>query len=143
VRVSDAPRRGSWRLPPPRRTWFRFLLPLAALVVLAGGAGLAAFESDTTESYWDGVWWSISLMTTVGWSGDAPTSLAGHLIATATMLVGFLLLAFTTAAVASLFVREDEAPVERRELQADQQIIDELQALRADVLALRREHDHG
>jgi voltage-gated potassium channel len=112
-------------------------------VVLAGGAGLAAFESDTTESYWDGVWWSISLMTTVGWSGDAPTSLAGHLIATATMLVGFLLLAFTTAAVASLFVREDEAPVERRELQADQQIIDELQALRADVLALRREHDHG
>ena len=103
-------RHRSWRFPEPRREWLRFMLPIAGLVVLAGGAGLAAFESDTTDSYWDGVWWSVSLMTTVGWSGEAPTTLAGHLIATATMLVGFVLLAFITASVASLLVREDEVP---------------------------------
>jgi len=31
------------------------------------------------------------------------------------MVSGFALLALTTAAIASLFVREDETPVERRE----------------------------
>ncbi len=120
-----------------RRIWLRYLIPVAGFVVLAGAAGMAAFSTDTTESYWDGVWWSISLMTTVGWSGQAPHTLIGHLIATVTMVMGFLLLAFTTAAVASLLVREDEQPLEEAELQADQKILHEVRALRAELAALK------
>ncbi|MGA8217784.1 MAG: potassium channel family protein [Solirubrobacterales bacterium] len=120
-----------------RRIWLRYLIPVAGFIVLAGAAGMAAFSTDTTESYWDGVWWSISLMTTVGWSGQAPHTLIGHLIATATMVTGFLLLAFTTAAVASLLVREDEQPLEEAELRADQEILQEVRALRTEVAALK------
>ena len=125
------------RLPGLRRAWLRYLLPVAGFVVLAGAAGMAAFSTDTTESYWDGVWWSISLMTTVGWSGPAPHTLVGHLIATVTMITGFLLLAFTTAAVASLLVREDEQPIEEAELQTDQEILREVRALRAELETLK------
>src|SRR5512133_4219953 len=125
------------QLPRLRRAWLRYLIPVAGFVVLAGAAGMAAFSTDTTESYWDGVWWSISLMTTVGSAGQAPHTLAGHLIATVTMLTGFLLLAFTTAAVASLLVREDEQPLEEAELRADREILSELRALRIEVEALK------
>lgn len=121
-----------------RRSWLRYLLPLAALVVMTGAGGFAAFETDTVESYWDGIWWSLSLMTTVGWSGPEPTTLPGHLIAALTMVMGFLLLAFVTAAVASLFVREDEQPVERAELEAEGQILRELQHVRAELERLRQ-----
>lgn len=120
-----------------RRTWLRYMLPAAGVVALAAGAGLAALETDTVDSFWSGVWWSVSLMTTVGWSGAAPRTLAGHLIATATMLAGFVLLAFVTAAVASLFVREDEELVERAEREADAEIMRELREIRAELARLR------
>ena len=141
--VSELPEstaRGELLSPAPsrlRRAWLRYLLPAAAFVVVAGAAGMAAFSTDTTESFWDGVWWSISLMTTVGWSGQVPHTLIGHLIATVTMITGFLLLAFTTAVVASLLVREDEGPLEQAELRADQEILTEVRALRAELEELR------
>jgi hypothetical protein len=53
------------------------------------------------------------------------------------MLTGFLLLAFTTAVVASLLVRDDEQPLEEAELRADREILSEVRALRAEVEALR------
>ncbi len=123
--------------PRVRRAWLRYMLPIVAFVILAGAAGMAAFSTDTTESYWDGVWWSISLMTTVGWSGPAPHTLAGHMIATVTMITGFLLLAFTSAVVASLLVREDERPVEAAERQADQEILREVRTVKAELEALK------
>src|SRR3954451_18469312 len=64
----------------PQRAWLRFMIPLALVVVVTSAAGLAAFATDTAESYWEGIWWSISLMTTVGWSGAPPTTFIGHLI---------------------------------------------------------------
>ena len=50
-----------------------------------------------------------------GLRGRTPTTTAGRVIAALLMVFGFALLALTTAAMASLLVREDESPVERRE----------------------------
>lgn len=60
------------RLPRIRRRW---VLPgvLAALLVLVIGAGAgAAFEADTVSNYWQGLWWALSLMTTVGFINGPP-----------------------------------------------------------------------
>ena len=53
------------------------------------------------------------------------------------MITGFMLLAFTTAVVASLLVREDEEPLDRAELRADREILTEVRALRAELAELR------
>ena len=90
------------------RRSLRYLIPSAAVVILLAGGGFAALETDTVESYWEGVWWALSLMTTVGFANGAPHSLPGKMLAGAVMVFGFVLLALTTAAIASLFVREDE-----------------------------------
>ena len=98
-------------------------------MVLAGG-GLAAFESHTVQSFWQGVWWALSLMTTVGFAGQEPTTTAGRLLSAGLMLSGFLLLSMTTAAVASLFVRNDEEPEERALRAFEQRALAELGDLR-------------
>lgn len=107
-------------------------------MLLAGG-GFAALEENTVGSYSDGVMWALSLMTTVGFTGGVPTSGAGKLLAAALMLFGFALLALTTAAVASLFVHEDEAPAETTERAFEALMLEELQALRAELAALAEE----
>jgi voltage-gated potassium channel len=107
----------------PRRRWLRYL-------VLAGGA-FAALESDTVESFWEGLWWALSLTTTVGLVGHEPLTTAGHILSGVLMLMGFWLLAMTTAAVASLFVREDEEPEERALRIFEEHALAELRELRS------------
>jgi hypothetical protein len=111
-------------------------------VLLAGG-GFAALETGTVGSYWQGAWWALALMTTVGFVGDSPTSTAGQALAAILMVLGFLLLALTTAAVASLFVSEDEAPQEARSRAFEREALDELRALsdRLERLELRLDAD--
>lgn len=128
------------RLPHLKRRWLRFAAPIAALTVLLGGGGLAAIETQTVGGYGDGVMWALSLMSTVGFVGGLPHTAAGKLIAAALMLSGFGLLAMTTAAISSLFVREDEAPQDRRERVFEAELLRELRALheRLDELEKRQ-----
>ena len=108
-----------------------------ALIVLGAGAA-AALESDTVTSYWRGLWWCLSLMTTVGFLDGAPTSTAGAVLSAALMIVGFLLLALVSAALASTFVREDERPFESKELGETQALVAQIAILQEQVAALTR-----
>lgn len=83
-------------------------LTAAGLVTGAGAA--AAWESGTVASYWQGLWWCLSLLTTEGFLGSPPHTAVGAGVSVVMMLTGFLLLALVGAAFASMFVREDERP---------------------------------
>lgn len=111
------------RLPRIRRRW---VLPgvLAALLVLVIGAGAgAAFEADTVSNYWQGLWWALSLMTTVGFINGPPHTVLGAVTSGVLMIAGFLLLSLISASLAALFVREDEEPAERGERDRDTEIL--------------------
>jgi hypothetical protein len=117
---------------------------IVGLVLLVVGAGAAAaFESDTVGSYWEGLWWSISLMTTVGFIDGDPTSVGGAITSAVLMLVGFLLLSLISAALASLFVREDEEPAEQREEALEQQVLDQLAAIERRIEGMERRLGRG
>lgn len=109
------------------------LMVAGAAIVVGAGAG-AAFETETVGSYGRGLWWAVSLMTTVGFIGAPPRTTAGAVISVILMLIGFLLLSLLSAALASMFVREDVAPVEERELVSEAEI-----AHRLDSIATRLE----
>lgn len=65
---------------------------LAGLTVLGGGAAYAAVEkvgpNGDRLSAWDGVWWAITTVTTVGYGDSYPQTDGGRVIAIAVMLVG-------------------------------------------------------
>ena len=90
-------------------------LVLTAFILLLAGGGFAAFESRQVSNYWEGLWWALSLMSTVGFVGEAPESVVGRLLSSVLMVSGFALMALVTASISSLFVREEQLPEEQAE----------------------------
>ena len=105
-----------------RRRLAVYLVVSAFLVLLAGG-GFAAFESRQVSSYGEGLWWALSLMTTVGFVGESPESLIGRVASSVLMVSGFALMALVTAAIASLFVQEGQEPTDEAERLFDAQAL--------------------
>lgn len=97
-------------------------------MLLAGG-GFAALEADAVDTSWQGLWWALSLMTTVGFVGEAPTTVAGRILSACLMVAGFALLTMTTAAIASLFVTEAEEPAQERDRAFEEELMLELRAV--------------
>src|SRR6478735_7607935 len=117
------------RMPPLRRSVTLPGVIVAMAVLLVGAGAVAAFESRTVGSYWEGLWWALGLMTTVGFVEGSPETVGGAVTSAVLMVAGFLLLSLISAALASIFVREDEEPVEEREEAVEQQILDRLAAI--------------
>jgi voltage-gated potassium channel len=90
---------------------------LALLTVLGGGAAYAAVETNQDLTTWDGVWWALVTVTTVGYGDTFPTTDGGKAIAVVVMLVGIGFVAVLTAAAAERFMRGREAEAQRAELQ--------------------------
>ena len=97
-----------------RRRLLTYLV-IAGFIVLLAGGGFAAFESRQVSSYWEGLWWALSLMSTVGFIGEAPESVLGRIVSSVLMVSGFALMALVTATIASLFVREEQEPEHQQE----------------------------
>jgi voltage-gated potassium channel len=94
---------------------------LALLTILGGGAGFAAVEKVDQHGHhlnaWDGVWWAITTVTTVGYGDLSPSTTGGRVIAIVVMLVGIGFVAILTAAAAERFIRSRErSERERAEL---------------------------
>jgi voltage-gated potassium channel len=75
-----------------------------ALVVLAGGVGFVEAEHAQHLSLDDGVWWSLTTVTTVGYGDVYPHTDLGRLIASVVMLSGIGFVALLTAAAAHRFI---------------------------------------
>ncbi len=123
-----------FRLAPLARRLFsieglRYVALLALLTVLGGGAAFAAIEKHS--STWDGVWWAITTMTTVGYGDVSPHTDLGRVLAIAIMLIGIGFIAIITGAVAERFLATEFEEVA--------EATHEVEATEADVLAELRE----
>ena len=118
---------------------------VSSVALLVGAGAAAAFESDTVGSYGRGLWWAISLMTTVGYIGQPPRTTEGAVLSIVLMLTGFALLSLVSAALASLFVKQDEAPMQQHEAVVDEEILDALSSIlhRLEALESRIAGDEG
>jgi voltage-gated potassium channel len=125
--VRMAKRRTGSRIGP--RAAVKYVAVIAPLFVLFAAAGFATLEKDTVQSYWEGLWWALSLMTTVGFVGESPETTGGRIVSSVLMISGFALLALATAAIASLFVREEEGPGERLQREFEGAALERLEQL--------------
>ncbi len=93
----------------------RYVVVLVLLFVVVAGSAVAMVDSEGVGSIWDGIWWALATVTTVGYGDVVPHSVAGRIVAAVVMLVGIGFFALLTAAVAATFVKQDERPEELRE----------------------------
>lgn len=83
----------------------------AVTTVVLGGVIVASIESTAREPWtaWDGIWWAVTTVTTVGYGGLEPHTDSGRIIASAIMLVGIGFVALLTAFIADRFIAGQEA----------------------------------
>ena len=82
---------------------------VVVFVVVIAGAVESTVDKKDFPTTWDGIWWAIVTVTTVGYGDITPKSTEGRLIAIVVMAVGIAFLAILTAAIASHFVGTDAA----------------------------------
>ncbi|MEI6947936.1 ion transporter [Paraflavisolibacter sp. H34] len=100
-----------------RRRGVRYVFVLTLLVLLAGAAGMFAFEKEVQgglQDYGQALWWTAMMLTTSG-SEYWPQSAEGRALCFLLALYAFSIFGYITATLASFFVGRDaeekEAPV--------------------------------
>jgi voltage-gated potassium channel len=112
---------------------FRVVALLTVAVVVVGGSVEALVDNTKDfKSTWDGIWWAVVTVTTVGYGDKIPTSVDGKIIAIVVMFVGIGFLSVLTASIASAFVKSDRGS-EYRELS------DTLERIERELSELRRQ----
>jgi voltage-gated potassium channel len=92
------------REPPTVRGAVRTIVVATTSVVVLSGLLMRIFDHHEYSSIWDGMWWAMQTVTTVGYGDVTPADWTGRLIACFVMLEGIAFLAIVTAAITSTFV---------------------------------------
>jgi len=71
------------------------------LLTLIGGNVIYLVEPENFDSAFDGVWWSLVTMSTVGYGDYVTHTLAGRIVAGAAMITGIVLFAIVTGLISS------------------------------------------
>jgi voltage-gated potassium channel len=95
-------------------------------------------DTGDFATFWDGVWWAVVTVTTVGYGDLYPHTVPGRIVAIALMLVGIGFLAVLTATVASHFVQVDSADDGREILETLKRVEADLAELKAHTFAGNR-----
>jgi voltage-gated potassium channel len=104
------------------------ILTVTAIVV--AGAAESAVSAGEFPDLWDGVWWAVVTVTTVGYGDLYPKTVQGRLIGMVLMFVGIGFLSLLTAAVASRFVKQERG-------QEHEELMETLRRIEADVAELK------
>jgi voltage-gated potassium channel len=113
---------------------FRLAALLTLLVVVIAGAAESLVERDEFRTTWEGIWWAVVTVTTVGYGDVAPTTVGGQIIAMVVMLFGIGFLSVLTATVASRFVKTERGDETQEILAALARVEAELGELRQHVV---------
>lgn len=97
---------------------------------MLAGAVQSTIDTGDFKTFWDGTWWAVVTVTTVGYGDVYPRSVGGRIVAIIVMLVGIGFLAVPTATIASFFVKSDRS-------QETTAITDTLARIEADIAALK------
>jgi voltage-gated potassium channel len=115
-----------------------YVAAITVVVLVAGAAGMLAFERDVTDpagihDYGTALWWTAMVLTTMG-SAYFPKTGEGRLLCLALALYGFAVFGYVTATLATFFVGRD-AEDDEGELAGAAAV----ESLRLEIVALRSE----
>jgi voltage-gated potassium channel len=85
----------------------RLVALITVFVVVVSGAVESVIDTGDFHSLWDGIWWAVVTITTVGYGDVYPTTVQGRIVAMVVMLVGIGFLSVLTATIASHFVKTE------------------------------------
>ena len=112
-----------------------YSLIISMLILLGGGFGFWLLD-PRVHTLSDGLWLAFTTAATVGYGDMVPSTHASRAFAVIVVLLGLAVLSLVTAYVAALFVEKD---VHTEERTIERELMQEICAVRAEVVALRGE----
>jgi voltage-gated potassium channel len=109
----------------------KYAAMVALGTVIIGGAVFSSVEENQGITTWDGIWWAITTVTTVGYGDIVPHSTSGRIIGISIMVVGIGFVALLTAFIADRFINLSVEAEVKEDL-----ILAELRAIHARLDAL-------
>jgi voltage-gated potassium channel len=106
-----------------------YVLYLTVILVFICGFIFSLFEKG--KSFFDGIWWAIETVSTVGYGDIAPITPAGRALGIVLIFLGIGFMSMLTAAISAYFVEKDS----NREMK---QILEKLDALSRDLEELKK-----
>ena len=97
------------REPASVRNAASVIVVTTVMIVIGGGVAIRALDRHEYSSIWEGMWWALQTVTTVGYGDVTPTTVWGKLVGVVLMLQGVALVVIVTAAVTSTFVARAQA----------------------------------
>jgi voltage-gated potassium channel len=124
----------------------RYAMLLSLLTVIGGGALFVAFEKGSQHlDTWDGIYWAVTTMTTLG-SNIYPKTTGGEVVSVFILVVGIGFVALLTGAFAQRFLGPEilgvEEELEKEEMTAEAIALRELRGVREQLQALEVAVEH-
>ncbi len=121
---------------------FRYAAMLAFVAVVAGGIAYVEFEHKADVDQFDGVWWAMTTISTVGYGDQFPETTGGRIVGMALMVVGPVLIGLVAAGVGSMVARQIERDLaDHSEDLAEE--VDDVEEQLAEVTSGRRQPHRG
>lgn len=124
------------REPVSVRSATSVIMVATVVIVVVSGVAIRGLDHHEYTSIWEGMWWALQTVTTVGYGDVTPESVAGRFVAGAVMLAGVALVAIVTAAVTSSFVARVQAQ-RRAEDATDENLAEQRLDARLDDITAR------
>jgi voltage-gated potassium channel len=118
---------------------FRYAAMLAFLAVVGGGIAYVELEPGADVDQFDGVWWAMTTISTVGYGDQYPVTTGGRIVGMALMVLGPVLIGLVATGVASMVTQRIERDLagDAADLAQDVEDVEEqLDEVEEDVQAL-------
>lgn len=89
-----------------------YIAILGAFFVFIGGVSIHELEPDRASTVWEGMWWAIVTLTTVGYGDISPATFEGRVLAAFLMVSGLAVVGALAGSVGALFLGGDGGPWE-------------------------------
>ncbi len=113
---------------------------VTVVVTVASGIAMTWIDPEDFGSVWDGMWWAVQTVTTVGYGDAVPHTQAGRALAVLVMLTAIGFISVVTAAITAAFI---ESARQRLETEGDDEFEDPQQStLVAELETISKRLEH-
>lgn len=107
----------------------------AAVVIVIFGLLVAGID-PAIKSPWDGIWWALATVSTVGYGDVVPSSALGRLIGALLVVLGLVIFVIITANILAMTLRKESKDLKREEAQVEELVEDmkRIKKLQAEIL---------